>query len=162
MITLHARPLTAEAFRPFGDVVEEPAADGDARPDRRFDDLAGLDAGEDGVPMLSLLRMRSTIALPFRPAKLERHPLGSQAFVPCAPLPFLVLVASGGDRPDLATLTAFLTDGRQGVNYRKGVWHGPMSPLVAGTLVVVDRKGPGVNTEFFHLDEHPVTVLPAV
>jgi ureidoglycolate lyase len=149
--TLRAVPLTAEAFAPFGDVIQEPAFDpADPNPDRRFDDLVDITV-EDGAAMVSLLRMRTVTPLPHLLTRLERHPLGSQAFIPTAPARFLVVAALGGDQPDLAGIRVFVTDGRQGVNYRKGVWHAPMSVLSPTTLVVVDRKGPGANCDFHQL-----------
>ena len=151
MPIVHVAPLTALAFAPFGEVIEAPPATDAAN--RRFDDLARLETDRDGAPMVSLLRLGTAITLPLALAKLERHPLGSQAFLPFGSLRFLVVVAPGEDRPELDRLRAFVTNGAQGINYRRGVWHAPMSPLAPGTLTVVDRKGPGDNCQFFALDD---------
>ena len=60
--------------------------------------------------------------------------------------PFLVVVAPGADAPRLTELRAFVTDGRQGVNYARGVWHHPVIAMARETdFVVVDRGGPGDN-----------------
>lgn len=159
MKEIRAAALTAEAFAPFGDVVREPDFDpADPRPNRRFDDLVEIDAGPAGRPMVSLLRMRVPPQAPFILTKLERHPLGSQAFIPCVPVRFLVAVAPGGDVPDLDRLAVFVTDGSQGVNYRRGVWHAPMTVLSPGTLAIVDRKGEGANCDLFDLPE-ALTIL---
>ncbi len=149
---LCAAMLTAEDFAPFGDVIQEPAVDpDDPKPNRRFDDLITIDAGPEGTPMVSLLRMLVPAQAPVQLTKLERHPLGSQAFIPCSPARFLVAVAPGNDVPELDGLKVFVTDGRQGVNYRRGVWHAPMAILSPGTLAVVDRKGSGPNCDIFTL-----------
>lgn len=160
MLSLTAVPLTAEAFAPFGDVIELPDYDTAEHPNRRFDDLVRIDAGTDGRAMVSLLSVKAPTALPLNLAKLERHPLGSQAFIPCGgPGELVVVVAPPGDTPDLSALRAFVTDGRQGVNYLKGVWHAPIAALAEARFVVVDRSGPGANCDFFHLKETPVRVV---
>ena len=147
-----ARPLTAEAFRPFGDVIEAGGA-----PDRiinaglcgRFHDRARLDFG-DGRAGISLFDAVPR-ALPYRLDLLERHPLGSQAFVPMTMSPFLVVVAEG-DGPVPGPVHAFLTRPGQAVNLLRGTWHGVLTPLAApGLFAVIDRIGPGDN-----LDEHPL------
>ena len=83
---------------------------------------------KDGRPRLSLFRAeprQSPIAI----AMMERHPLGSQAFMPADNFPWLVLVASGDDIPDSAAMRCFMADGEQGINYRRGVWHHPLLAL---------------------------------
>lgn len=142
-----AAPLTAGDFAPFGDVLEAAGA-----PDRvinnglcgRWHDRAALDFG-DGRAGISLFRAEPR-ALPLRLGMVERHPAGSQAFLPMTADPFLVVVAPDeGGRPGMPL--AFLTAPGQGVNYRRGVWHGVLAPLGAGLFAVVDRIGPGENLE---------------
>ncbi len=139
--TLNVAPLTAAAFAPFGEVLEAAGA-----PDMvinqglcgRYHDLASLDFGPEGRAGISLFK-GETRAFPLKIDLVERHPLGSQAFVPMSLDPFLVVVApdEGGapGRP-----RAFLTSPGQGVNYRRGVWHGVLTPLHApGLFAVIDR-----------------------
>ena len=143
-----AEPLTAEAFAPFGDVLEAAGA-----PDRiinrgrcgRWHDLARLDFSE-GRAGISLFEAEAR-SLPLRLEMMERHPLGAQAFLPMSADPFLVVVApDAGGAPGRPR--AFLTDGAQGVNYLRGTWHGVLTPLVApGRFAVVDRIGEGGNLE---------------
>lgn len=152
-------PLTPAAFAPYGDVL-----DADGAPDRiinsglcgRFHDRARLDfaGGRAGI---SLFRSRAR-ALPYRVDLLERHPLGSQAFLPMSADPFLVVVAPDEDgRPGAPE--AFLTRPGQGVNYGRNVWHGVLAPLVEDALfAVVDRIGDGENLEEHVLGE-PVLVV---
>jgi ureidoglycolate lyase len=154
MAPLQARLLTADAFAAFGQVIAEPPFDpADPKPNRRFDDLVDFQFDHAGAPMVSLLRMRLAAEAPYRLVKLERHPLGSQAFIPCTPVRFVVAVAPGGDRPDLDSLQVFVTDGRQGVNYRRGVWHAPVMVLEPASLIIVDRKGDGPNCDLFELPQ---------
>ena len=145
---LTLEPLTAEAFEPFGDVIEARGAFhpiNDGRCDR-FHDLARLEfGGPNGRAMISIGRSRP-VRLPYAFDLLERHPLGSQCFVPLRPSPYLVIVAPDeGDAPGRPR--AFRAEG-QGVNYLKGVWHGVLAPLERESdFLIVDRGGDGVNLE---------------
>jgi ureidoglycolate lyase len=77
----------------------------------------------------------------------ERHPLGSQSFVPLSGRPYLVAVAPAGDF-DVAGVRLFRAQGHQGVHYRKGVWHHFLLALDGESdFLVVDRAGPGDNCE---------------
>lgn len=147
-------PLTASAFAPFGDVLD---TQGD--PDRiinqgfcgRWHDRARLDF-TDGRAGISLFRAEPR-ALPYRLDMVERHPDGSQAFLPMSMEPFLVIVApDDGGIP--GTPRAFRTAPGQGVNYHRGTWHGVLTPLAApGLFAVIDRIGPGANLEEHWFDE---------
>jgi ureidoglycolate lyase len=145
---LPLRPLSREAFAAFGDVIGADGArtvieinDGTAQ---RFHDLARIDtASEGGHTVLSLFRAQPR-ELPFEIVMLERHPLGSQAFVPLAGARYIVVVA---EHPE-AEPQAFLAGAGQGVNYRPGVWHHPLIALDQnGDFLVIDRGGPGANCD---------------
>jgi ureidoglycolate lyase len=144
-------PLTPEAFAPFGDVLDAVGA-----PDRiinqglcgRYHDRARLDFGRDGRAGLSIFNAEPR-ALPYRLDMVERHPDGSQAFVPMHRLPFLVIVApDAGGQPGRPR--AFVTDGSQGINFLRNTWHGVLTPLAApGLFAVIDRIGDTPNLEEF-------------
>jgi ureidoglycolate lyase len=92
------------------------------------------------------------VRLPFTVEIMERHPLGSQGFIPLHDRPFLVVVAPPGAEPGPAAIRAFLTDGRQGVNYYRGTWHHYQLTLdQTGDYLVIDRAGPGLNLEEYRL-----------
>lgn len=140
--------LSAEAFAPFGDVIATASAravfdinDGTAQ---RFHDLARIDtASGGGHTVLSLFRALPR-ELPFAISMLERHPLGSQAFVPLANARYLIVVAESPS----STPRAFVADQGQGINYRRGVWHHPLIALDRRSdFLVIDRDGPGENCE---------------
>lgn len=144
---LTVEPLEAHAFSPFGDVIE-PGRPGKHRTinegfAERFDDLARLDTGrQGGQPVLSVFRARPR-ALPLQLRLVERHVLGSQAFVPLLPQRFLVVVATAGLSPSPAQLRCFMARPGQGVNYAAGTWHHPLLALDAGgDFLVIDRGGP--------------------
>ena len=145
---LRVEPLSRVAFQDFGDVIEVPPDGGRTANDGtalRYDDVAALELTADGGrPTLGLFRVKP-VRLPLECRTLERHPLSSQAFMPVGGHRFLVLVAAaGGDRPDASGTRAFVTDGRQGVNYRPGVWHHPVLALDVETdFVMVGRADDG-------------------
>lgn len=147
-------PLTAEAFAPFGEVLEATGA-----PDKlinqglcgRFHDRATLDF-QSGHAGISLFEAKPR-SLPYELDMLERHPLGSQAFLPMTERPFLVIVAPD-DAGAPGTPVAFLTNPGQGINLARGTWHGVLTPLHApGLFAVIDRIGPGDNLEEHWLAE---------
>jgi len=160
MLSITPRPLTAADFAPFGDVLEA-----DGPPDRiinqglcgRFHDRARLDFGPDGRAGISIFRAEAR-ALPLRIDLVERHPDGSQAFLPMTADPFLVIVApDAGGAPGAPR--AFLTAPGQGVNYLRGTWHGVLTPLAApGLFAVIDRIGTTPNLQE-HWFDTPVHVL---
>ncbi|MFT4782670.1 MAG: ureidoglycolate lyase [Paracoccaceae bacterium] len=156
---IKASPLTRENFAPFGDVLD---ASGTA--DKiinqgncgRFHDRATLDFS-DGRAGISLFQARPR-SLPYDCDLLERHPDGSQAFIPMSMDPFLMIVA-----PDVngkpGDPVAFITAAGQGINLHRGVWHGVLTPLHApGLFAVVDRIGSGANLEEVRL-QVPYTVV---
>jgi len=144
-------PLTAEAFAPYGDVL-----DASGPYDKlinqglcaRYHDKARLefDLGQAGISIFKA-ELRS---LPLALEMIERHPMGSQAFVPMSADPFLVVVA---DEPT-AKPKAFLTATGQGINFHKGTWHGVLTPLTGnGLFAVIDRIGEGDNLEEHWFDQ---------
>jgi len=149
--------LTAAAFAPFGDVIEI-----EGRVSRwinhgtceRFDDLAQVDVeGEGGRPLISLFRATPR-SLPLQLQSLERHPLSSQAFYPLQPQPFLIVVAEPGRGPVAPRIRAYVSSGRQGVNFRRNTWHHELLALHQTSLfLVIDRGGPGENCEQLPIED---------
>lgn len=142
---LIVEPLTRQAFADFGDVIETPASGGQVTNGGlavRHDNVARLEMPE---PRVGIFRVQPT-PLPIEVRWLECHPLATQAFVPMAERPFLVIVAPAGPAPDPARTRAFLTNGRQGINYRRGTWHFPIVALDRDTdFLVIDRGDAGGN-----------------
>lgn len=162
-IVLTPEVLTPEAFVPFGEVIE--ASDRvehftiNGGNTERFHDLARIDPGQDGKVIVSIFRGLPRV-LPFRVEMMERHPKGSQAFVPMSGRPYLVVVAPAGAPPAAGDLRVFLAQGHQGVNYATGVWHHPLLALEAvSDFLVIDRSGPGHNCDEVRLNLCPVIQL---
>jgi ureidoglycolate lyase len=149
MSRIIARPLSAEAFAPFGDVLSVAG-----EPDKlinqglcgRYHDRASVDFGLDGRAGISLFKAQLR-SLPYALDMMERHPDGSQAFLPMDVHPFLVVVApDDGGKP--GEPVAFLTHTGEGVNYHRGTWHGVLTPLAGnGLFAVVDRIGETPNLQ---------------
>ena len=160
-------PLSQREFAPFGEVIETAGAERRVINDGttvRFHDLARVDvAAGGGFPLINVFRARP-LALPLTIRLLEQHPLGSQAFIPLDTAQFLIVVAPAGATPRPAAVRAFVTDGRQGVNYARGVWHHPVIAMTRETdFVVVDRGGPGDNlVEVSFAADSPPLVLEAL
>jgi ureidoglycolate lyase len=151
LLQLTAEPLKPEAFAAFGEVIDHRSATffmiNNGRT-RRHHDLAKVETlGEEARTLISIF-VSQPVQMPLELAFLERHSLGSQAFVPLHSERFVVVVAPAGDVIDPDQVRAFVTDGRQGVNYRAGTWHAIQSVLEReGEFLVVDRGGAGHNCE---------------
>ena len=167
MRILAAQPLTREAFAPFGDVLDTdwpnhfPINRGKCE---RYHDLAGVEAtGENARVLISIFR-GTPYGFPLDLAMVERHPLGSQAFMPLSPAPFLVVVcpdAAQGSGEGPGAPRAFVTAPGQGVSYRRNVWHGVLTPIgAAQDFLVVDRGGDGDNLEEFFFERPWQVRLP--
>lgn len=159
---IRTEPLTAAAFAPFGEVLEITG-----NPDKiinqgkcgRFHDRAVMDFGSDqggGRAAISLFHAEIR-SLPYALDLVERHPLGSQAFIPMSQSRFLVTVAPDqGGQP--GPVRAFIAAPGQGINLHRNVWHGVLCPLDgSGIYAVVDRVGTGDNLQE-HWFETPLIV----
>ena len=157
--------LNAEDFAPFGEIIDLRTAKTQAINyglTTRYHDLATVDtANQDGRTLINVFRS-NPITLPHQVAVMERHPLGSQAFIPTGQNPFLVLVGLGETTLETDSLKLFITDGRQGVNYFTNTWHHYQMVLGSSAdFVVIDRGGPGDNLEEVHLQDGPWIELEA-
>ena len=153
---ISARPLTREAFAPFGDVIDAggpthyPINGGKCE---RYHDLARVEAAGNNARVLISIFKGTPYQLPLKLGMVERHPLGSQAFMPLQPRPWLAIVChdtpNGPGEPH-----AFVASGHQGVNYPRNLWHAVLTPIgESQDFLVVDRGGDGTNLEEFHFPE---------
>ena len=152
-IDLQMNWLTAVDFAPYGDVIECAGA-----PDTminagmcgRFHDRAKIDI-VDGATGISLFDAKAR-QLPYLLDMVERHPLGSQAFIPMSQTCFMVIVADDQDGVPVNP-RAFLTKDGQSINIYRNIWHGVLAPLgAAGQYAVVDRIGTGANLQEHYFD----------
>jgi len=156
-----AKPITRENFYKFGDVITTKNIesleinDGYAK---RYDNIASLntskDNGETTISIFSALKR----SFPMKVNMMEKHPLGSQAFIPMKETTFLSFVAPEGDKPDLNKIEAFIIPPGIGINYKPGTWHFPLISTEDMNFLVVDRKGSGNNLVIENLDKENITL----
>lgn len=159
-------PLSREGFAPFGDVVEFEGRDSfpiNNDMAERYHALAEIELGDgESRGIISLVASRQ-FDMPRHVDHLEYHPLGSQAFLPLDPTPFIVVVCPAAAKPDIDQLQAFVTNGKQGINYRLGTWHHVLlTPYAPMRFICVDRAGPGNNCIDYRVPEadQPLLNLP--
>ena len=157
MIDLIPAPLAKESFAPFGDVIELSSAHQypiNQGLTTRFHDLFDIDVAAQGGRAIVNVFRTDPLPLPHQVRVMERHPLGSQAFLPMDHDPFLVLVADAGDNISVSNLHLFVTNGLQGINFSRNTWHHFQIGLgKQRDFIVIDRGGSGSNLEEFNLDE---------
>jgi ureidoglycolate lyase len=151
-----AEPLTAEAFKPYGAVLEGPAIPGRVY----FSDT--LANGRAHAPVsLSVATVAPTKELPLIVKVLERHEHSSQSFIPLSVSRYLVLATrdAPGGGPDVSRMRAFVARAGQGVTYAMGTWHHPVTVLdtPASFAVLMWRDGTVGDEEFV-----PVTIALTV
>ena len=151
--------LSAGAFAPFGDILDT-GGDPDVLINQglcgRYHDRAVLDFGPGGRAGISIFNAEPR-ALPYTLEMMERHPDGTQAFVPMSENPFLVIVAQDQNGTP-GQPRAFLTAPGQAINFHRNTWHGVLTPLAApGLFAVVDRIGSTRNLQEYWF-ENPFVV----
>jgi ureidoglycolate lyase len=126
--SLHARPLTAAAFAPFGKVIEHGGVERRNMIERDFCQPSG-----DLQLAMWVSRLTEVCTFPLVINQLERHPHSHQAFIPLLGQPYLVVccpdLADGS--PDLTGVCAFVASAHQGVIYHRNVWHAGLQVLDA-------------------------------
>lgn len=154
---LPLQDLSAPAFAPFGDVMQSDGAQNYQINEghcTRFHDLAAIDvSAQGGRPLINIFRTRKW-DMPLAVKWMEYHALSSQAFMPLGETRFLIIVAPPGDKPDPATMRAFISNGSQGVNYHRRVWHHPLVALAGeADFLVIDRGAEGEDCIEHHFAE---------
>ena len=154
-------PITKENFSKFGDLITteniKPIKINNGYA-KRFDEIAKLDtAGENGVTTISIFSALKRF-FPMKIDMMEKHPLGSQAFIPLKETTFIAFVAPKGEKPDLDKIEAFVIPPGIGVNYNPGTWHFPLISTEDMNFLVVDRKGSGDNLVIEKLDKENISL----
>jgi len=154
-------PITKENFSKFGDMI----ATENIKPleinngyAKRFDEIAKIDTsnenGETTISIFSALKR----SFPMKIDMMEKHPLGSQAFIPMKETTFLTLVAPEGEKPDIEKIESFIVPKGIGVNYKANVWHFPLISTEDMNFLVVDRKGSGDNLVIENLSNKDISL----
>jgi ureidoglycolate lyase len=143
-LTLTPEALTTENFSPFGQVISCENTDHTTINDgyaEKYADLALIDTKEDQGSTSIHIFVAKKRQFPFQITMLEKHPFFSQAFIPRAKTQFVVVVAPPSEDLVIENLRAFISNGDQGINYSRGVWHFPLITLDDNShFIVIDRK----------------------
>ena len=151
--------IARENFAAYGDLISSDAIkpmdinDGYAK---RFDNLANINTsqnkGETIVSIFSALKR----TFPMKIDMMEKHPLGSQAFIPMKQTTFLAFVAPPGDKPEIKKIESFIVLPGMGINYKAGIWHFPLISTENMNFLIVDRKGDGNNLIIHNFDKEKI------
>ena len=151
--------ITKENFLEFGDVITSDNVkpiDINAGYAKRFDNLVNINTskkyGKTIVSIFSALKR----SFPMKIDMMEKHPLGSQAFIPMKETTFLTFVAPPGDLPEINKIKSFIIPPKKGINYKPGVWHFPLISTEDTDFLVIDRKGSGNNLIIHNFDKDKV------
>ena len=112
---------------------------------KRFDNLANLNTSKDGGQTIVSIFSALKRTFPMTVDMMEKHPLGTQAFIPMKETIFLSFVAPLGNSPDINKIQSFIIPPRTGINYKPGIWHFPLISTEDTNFIVIDRKGKGEN-----------------
>ena len=158
-ITINPKPITNENFSKFGDMITtaniKPIEINEGYA-KRFDGIANLNTSKDNGETIISIFSALKRSFPMKIDMMEKHPLGSQAFIPMKQTTFLVLVAPEGNKPDLNKIEAFVVPPEIGVNYNPGTWHFPLIATEDMNFLVVDRKGSGDNLVIENIEKEEV------
>ena len=158
-ITVNPKLITKENFSKFGDVITtdniKPLEINEGYA-KRFDGIANLNTSKDNGETTLCIFSALKRSFPMKIDMMEKHPLGSQAFIPMKQTTFLVLVAPEGNKPDLNRIEAFIVPPEIGVNYNPGTWHFPLIATEDMNFLVVDRKGSGDNLVIENIEKEEI------
>ena len=112
---------------------------------KRFDNLANLDTSKDSGKTIVSIFSALKRTFPMKIHMMEKHPLGTQAFIPMKETTFLAFVAPSGESPEIDKIQSFIIPPKIGINYKPGIWHFPLISTENINFLVIDRKGSGDN-----------------
>ena len=140
--------ITKANFATYGDLISSDDVkpmDINAGYAKRFDNLANINTSkDDGKTIISIFSALKR-TFPMEIDMMEKHPLGSQAFIPMKETTFLSFVAPPAESPELSKIQSFIIPPKTGINYKPGTWHFPLISTKDTNFLVIDRKGNGEN-----------------
>ena len=153
--------ITKANFAAFGDVISSnnvKPMDINAGYAKRFDNLANIDVLKDkGKAIVSIFSALKR-SFPMKIDMMEKHPLGSQAFIPMKETTFLSFVAPTGEAPEISKIQSFIIPPKIGINYKPGIWHFPLISTEDTNFLVIDRKGIGENLIIHKFDKEKIVL----
>ena len=155
------KKITRKNFKKFGDVISTKKIksininDGYAK---RFNDLCRINtSSKKGSTIVSIFSAKKR-KFPMNIKMMEKHSLGSQAFIPMEETTFLVFVAPKGKKPNIKKLKSFIIPEQIGINYRPGIWHFPLISTKNMNFLVIDRKGKGNNLTIHNFKNEKISL----
>ena len=153
--------ITRSNFATYGDLIST----NDINPmdinsgyAKRFDNLADLNTLKDGGKTIVSIFAALKRTFPMKIDMMEKHPLGSQAFIPMKETTFLAFVAPQGKFPEINKIQSFIIPPKTGINYKPGIWHFPLISTEDTDFLVIDRKGSGENLIIHKFDKEEVVL----
>ena len=140
--------INRKNFSEYGDLISSDninPIDINAGYAKRFDNLANINTSKDSGKAIVSIFSAIKRTFPMKIDMMEKHPLGSQAFIPMQETTFLCFVAPSGEAPEINKIKAFIIPPKMGINYKPGIWHFPLISTEDTDFLVIDRKGSGEN-----------------
>ena len=120
-IKIKSKKITKENFSKYGDLISKDnikPIDINNGYAKRFDNLANVDTlknnGQTNISIFQAIKR----SFPMKIDMMEKHPEGSQAFIPMKETTFFVFVAPKGEKPDINSLESFFISKEIGINYK--------------------------------------------
>ena len=159
--TIKPIKITRSNFAAYGDLISSydiKPMDINAGYAKRFDNLANINTSQnEGKTIISIFSALKR-TFPMKIDMMEKHPLGSQAFIPMKETTFIAFVAPPGDKPEINKIEAFIVSSEAGINYKPNIWHFPLISTEDMNFLVVDRKGFGNNLVIHNFEKEKITL----
>jgi len=153
--------ITRKNFAAYGDLISSDSIKPiniNAGYAKRFDNLAKINTSKDkGKTIVSIFSALKR-SFPMKIDMMEKHPLGSQAFVPMKETIFLSFVAPPGDAPEINKIQSFIIPPKMGINYKPGIWHFPLISTEDTNFLVIDRKGNDENLTIHKFEKEEIVL----
>ena len=151
--------ISRSSFSAYGDLISTDdinPMDINAGYAKRFDNLANVDTSNDGGKTVVSIFLALKRTFPMKINMMEKHPLGSQAFIPMKETTFLSFVAPLGESPEINKIQSFIIPPKTGINYKPGIWHFPLISTEDTNFLVIDRKGDGNNLIIYNFEKEKI------
>jgi len=151
--------ITRKNFAAYGDLISSDnikPVNINAGYAKRFDNLANINTSKDGGKTIVSIFSTLKRTFPMKIDMMEKHPLGSQAFIPMKETTFLVFVAPQNNKPNIEKIESFIIPPGIGINYKVGTWHFPLISTENMNFLIVDRQGPGNNLVIEDLEKEKI------
>ena len=160
-VVIKPKKITKENFAKFGDVISiqniKPMDINNGYA-KRFNNLADINISKNnGTAIVSIFSALKR-SFPMKIDMMEKHPLGSQAFIPMKETNFIAFVAPLGDKPEISKIESFIVSPGIGINYKPGIWHFPLISTENMNFLVVDRKGAGDNLIIYNFEKEKIII----